>query len=184
MSTNSELRARLERLGPLRDAFRDRLFSDEVEPVLLRRIGKFQWRIDVAHRLRASGLGLKAAHTAISELAAKDWALCDIPVDGGIENLARDLLPLDVQLSRARYVADPAAFLAEVRERHKLSQRAFAAALGLDVRTLQNWEQGRNRPDAAVLTLVRLYDRHPDLVREAVFEAVAEPAAISPRPTP
>lgn len=106
-------------------------------------------------------------------MAATGWATVDIPVDGGIDELARDLPTLNVHLHRARHVTDPAAFVAEVRERHKLSQREFAASLGLDVRTLQNWEQGRNRPDAAVLTLVRLFDSNPELVREAVFEAVA-----------
>ena len=174
MSMNSELKAILERLGPIRDASQDHLsFSAETEPALLRRVGKFQWRIKVAHRLRASGLGLKAAHTAISELAEQDWTLCDIPVDGGIEDLARDLLLLDVKLLRRRSIAEPAAFIAEVRARHNLSQRVFATALGLDVRTLQNWEQGRNRPDAAVLSLVALFDRDPAAVRDAVFEAVA-----------
>jgi DNA-binding transcriptional regulator YiaG len=170
---NSELKAILERLGPIRDASQDHLsFSDVVEPAMLRRVGKFQWRIKVLHRLRASGLGLKAAHTAISELAEQDWTLCEIPVDGGIDELARDLVPLDVQLLRQRKTEQPATMIAEVRERHKLSQRDFAAALGLDVRTLQNWEQGRNRPDSAVLSLVRLFDRNPELVREAVFEPV------------
>ena len=170
---NSELRATLGRLGPIRDASQDHFsYSDTVEPVILRRVGKFQWRIKVLHRLRASGLGLKAAHTAISELAERDWAVAEIPVDGGIDDLARDLLPLDVQLLRRHKVEDPDTFIADVRGRHGLSQRDFAAALGLDVRTLQNWEQGRNRPDAAVLTLVRLFDRNPELVREAVFEPV------------
>ena len=170
---NSELRAILERLGPLRDVSRDPSFSEEVEPVLLLRVGPFPNRISVLHRLRASGLGLKEAHTAISELAERDWTLSEIPVDGGIDELARDLLPLDVKLSRQRRVEQPAAYIAKTREKHGLSQREFAAALGLDVRTLQNWEQGRNRPDSAVLSLVALFDRDPALVRDVVFAPVA-----------
>jgi DNA-binding transcriptional regulator YiaG len=173
MSMNSELKALLERLGPVRDVSQDRLFSGETEPVMLRRVGKFQSRIDVARRLRVSGLGLKAAHTAISELAEQDWTLCDIPVDGGIDDLARDLFPLDVKLLRRRHIEEPATFIATVRARHNLSQREFAAALGLDVRTLQNWEQGRNRPDPAVLSLIALFDRDPALVREIAFEPLA-----------
>jgi len=38
---------------------------------------------------------------------------------------------------------------------------------------LQNWEQGRNRPDAAALGLVMAYDKAPDLVRNAALEQVA-----------
>ena len=169
---NSELKARFARLGPVRDAAPVRSFSDELVPVLLRRTGAFRDRIAVARRLRESGLSLRSAHAAITRLASDDWAICDIPADGGIDELARDLRPLDVQVRRLRTVADPAAYIAEVRDRHGLSQREFANALGLDTRTLQNWEQGRNRPDAAVLSLVRLFDRNPDLVREAVFEPV------------
>ncbi len=170
---NSELKDLLGRLGPARDASHDRSFSSEVESVMLRRVGEFKRRIDVLRRLREAGLSLMAAHAAISELAEQDRALCDIPVDGGIDDLARDLPALGVHLHRPRHVAEPAAFIADVRARHKLSQREFASALGLDVRTLQNWEQGRNRPDCAVLSLIRLFDGNPDLVRDAVFEPVA-----------
>jgi DNA-binding transcriptional regulator YiaG len=176
---NSELKARFERLGPVRDAVLDRLFSEQCEPVMLRRTGKFDRRIDVAKRLRASGLTLRAAHSAISELAERDFALCAIPVDGGIEELARDLQPMDVALFMRRRVPEPTEFIAGVRDRWKLSQREFAAALGLDVRTLQNWEQGRNAPDAAVLALIALFDRDPALVTSVLFAPVPldEPAA-------
>ncbi len=116
---------------------------------------------------------MRAAHAAINQLAADGVALVDIPVDGGIDELARDLQPLSVHLHRRRSFPEPAAFITEVRARHKLSQREFAGALGLDVRTLQNWEQGRNRPDAAVLSLVALFDRDPALVRDVAFEPVA-----------
>jgi len=171
---NSELRALLERLGPTQAVTHDRSFSDEHESVLLRRApGPFVSAIAVAKRLFASGMQMRAAHAAINELAAVGWVVADVPIDGGIEVLARDLIPLDVQLLRRRTFPEPAGFIAEVRARHNLSQREFATSLGLDVRTLQNWEQGRNRPDAAVLSLIALFDRNPDLVRDAAFEAVA-----------
>jgi DNA-binding transcriptional regulator YiaG len=133
----------------------------------------FVTAITVARRLFAAGMQMRAAHSAINALAADNYAVVDIPVDGAIDELARDLPPLNVHLHRRRVITEPAAFIAEVRARHTLSQPAFAAALGVDVRTLQNWEQGRNRPDAAVLTLVRLFDRDPASVRDAVFEAAA-----------
>lgn len=179
MSTNFELKARIERLGPVRDAAPVRLFSDDAEAIVLRRTGRFDQRITVAQRLRASGLSLKAAHTAISELAAQDWTLCQIPVDGGIDALAQDLLPLDVALSRRRPTEQPAAFIAGVRSRHRLSQRDFAGVIGVDVRTLQNWEQGRNTPDQAVLTLITIFDRDPAAVTSALFPAEARAAPLA-----
>lgn len=176
---NSKLKAQFERLGPVRDATPDRSFSDELEPVLLRRIGRFERRIDVANRLRASGLSLKSAHATITELASRGWAICSIPVDGGIQDLARDLRPLEVALSARCHIAEPSAFIAGVRGHWEMSQREFAAALGVDLRTLQNWEQGRNAPDSAVLTLVALFDRDPALVTGALFAPIPldEPAA-------
>lgn len=47
-----------------------------------------------------------------------------------------------------------------------LSQGQFAALLGVSVRTLQEWEQGRRKPSGAALTLLRVAERHPDVLRE------------------
>ena len=174
---NAELTERFARLGPVRAAVPPRSFSSDVAPVLLSRTGAFRERIAVVHRLRNAGVSLRAAHVAITRLADQGWAICDIPVDGGIEDLAHDLPRLDVTLRRQRSIPDPGAYVAAVRDRHGLSQREFAAALGLDVRTLQNWEQGRNRPDAAVLSLVALFDRDPHLVEDVTFEPA--PASLS-----
>jgi putative transcriptional regulator len=60
-----------------------------------------------------------------------------------------------------------------VRTRHGLSRREFAEVLGLDIDRLQNWEQGRNKPDAAALNLVMAYDKSPSLIEQAALEAVA-----------
>ena len=47
-----------------------------------------------------------------------------------------------------------------------LTQARFAAALGISVRTLQGWEQGRRRPDGPGLALLRIAARHPSWIRE------------------
>jgi putative transcriptional regulator len=57
----------------------------------------------------------------------------------------------------------PAA-LRQLRRRLKLSQAAFARRYGLNLRTVQDWEQGRKIPDQAVRTLVRLIERAPDKI--------------------
>jgi DNA-binding transcriptional regulator YiaG len=62
--------------------------------------------------------------------------------------------------------------IAEVRARHGLSQRKFAELLGLDIDTLQNWEQGRNQPDPAALSLVMVFDKAPELIEQTAFDAV------------
>ncbi len=127
-------------------------------------------RISVAKRLRAAGLTLKAAHAAITRLAEADLAVCRIAEGADIPALARDLAPLDVLVYRRRCVTP--AIVAEVRARHGLSQREFAEVLGIDIDTLQNWEQGRNRPDAAALNLVMAFDKAPELIQQATLEPI------------
>jgi putative transcriptional regulator len=48
-----------------------------------------------------------------------------------------------------------------VREKTGLSQARFAALLGVSVRTLQEWEQGRRAPSGAARTLLLIADRNP-----------------------
>lgn len=47
-----------------------------------------------------------------------------------------------------------------------LSQSAFATLLGVSVRTLQDWEQGRRAPTGAAQTLLRVAVAHPEALRE------------------
>ncbi|MHB1678828.1 MAG: helix-turn-helix domain-containing protein [Sulfuriferula sp.] len=48
-----------------------------------------------------------------------------------------------------------------------LSQSQFAELMGVSVRTLQDWEQGRRNPSGAAMTLLRIAAKHPDIIREA-----------------
>jgi putative transcriptional regulator len=47
-----------------------------------------------------------------------------------------------------------------------LSQSAFAVLLGVSVRTLQDWEQGRREPSGAAKTLFRVAERYPEVLQE------------------
>jgi putative transcriptional regulator len=51
--------------------------------------------------------------------------------------------------------------VASIREKTGLSQSRFAALLGVSVRTLQDWEQGRRAPSGAARTLLLIADRIP-----------------------
>ena len=170
MSTNSELKARLARLGPTRDADPPPLFSGEPVTLILRRDGKYEQRISVLERLRIAGLTLQAAHALITRLAEADLAVCRVAEGADIPALARDLARLDVRVYRRRSLTP--SVIGEVRARHGLSQREFGEMLGIDVNTLQNWEQGRNRPDAAALNLINAFDKSPELIEQAAFEPV------------
>jgi putative transcriptional regulator len=51
--------------------------------------------------------------------------------------------------------------VASIRQKTGLSQSRFAALLGVSVRTLQDWEQGRRAPSGAARTLLMVADRNP-----------------------
>jgi putative transcriptional regulator len=55
--------------------------------------------------------------------------------------------------------------LAKVRRNMNLSRGLFARYLRTNVRTVENWEQGRAKPNAQAALLIRMVQRFPDTVR-------------------
>ncbi len=56
----------------------------------------------------------------------------------------------------------------KIREKLHKSQTEFAHMIGVSVDTLQNWEQGRRRPEGPALALLRIADVSPKAVMEAL----------------
>ena len=56
----------------------------------------------------------------------------------------------------------------QIRASYGLSQSEFAALLGVSIKTLQNWEQGRRSPLGAARVLLHVADKHPDAVWDVV----------------
>lgn len=55
--------------------------------------------------------------------------------------------------------------LTNLRKQLNLSRGVLAGYLRTNVRTLENWEQGRAKPNAQAALLIRLVQRYPDTVR-------------------
>lgn len=55
--------------------------------------------------------------------------------------------------------------LFELRETLHISRAVFADYLRTNVRTLENWEQGRAKPNAQAAVLIRMVQRYPDTVK-------------------
>ena len=56
--------------------------------------------------------------------------------------------------------------LVRVRLKSGVSQAQFAAALGVSKRTLEQWEQGRREPSGAAKQLLKIAERHPEVLIE------------------
>ncbi|MHC8508608.1 MAG: helix-turn-helix domain-containing protein [Rhodospirillales bacterium] len=61
--------------------------------------------------------------------------------------------------------------LRALRKRLKLSRQKFADRFGLNVRAVQDWEQGRRMPDRAARVLLKVIEHNPKAVEAALADA-------------
>jgi putative transcriptional regulator len=54
------------------------------------------------------------------------------------------------------------------RKKLRISQTKFAHLIGVSVDTLQNWEQGRRRPEGPALALLKVAEAAPETVMKAL----------------
>jgi putative transcriptional regulator len=90
-------------------------------------------------------------------------------MDSEMEQFQSDLLASVRQMKAgkaARSTEVRLSFAAEARAKVGISQTAFALLLGVSLRTLQDWEQGRRQPTGAAQTLLRVASQHPEALRD------------------
>ena len=54
----------------------------------------------------------------------------------------------------------------DIRRKLNLSQSAFAGLMGVSLRTVQDWEQGRRQPSGPAQSLLRIAEQHPEVFME------------------
>jgi len=89
-------------------------------------------------------------------------------IDPEMQAFQADLLEAvrDMKAGRAaRTTQVELAAAADARARVGMSQTQFAELMGVSVRTLQNWEQGRSHPSGAARTLIRVAMTAPEVLR-------------------
>lgn len=70
------------------------------------------------------------------------------------------------ELEPSRVTVVPEPDVKEIRHAYRLSQAKFAALLGISRATLQNWEQGRRRPEGPARRLLQVASRHPEAFKD------------------
>ncbi|MAT97022.1 MAG: transcriptional regulator [Anaerolineaceae bacterium] len=66
---------------------------------------------------------------------------------------------------KSRELSEPS-LPAEIRKKLGLSQAAFAGLMGVSLRTIQDWEQGRREPSGPAKSLLRIAEQHPSIFLE------------------
>lgn len=65
----------------------------------------------------------------------------------------------------------PASRIKAIRKRYAKSTRAFEKRFGIPAATMNNWEQGRRKPDPAARILLKAIDLEPEAVEKAAHAA-------------
>ena len=91
-------------------------------------------------------------------------------------DLAEDILQAvcEMKANKVHVVISP---VIEARKKTGLSQSQFAALLGVSIRTLQGWEQGRKQPSGAARTLLAIASVNPKAILEAANQHMVSAGA-------
>jgi putative transcriptional regulator len=84
----------------------------------------------------------------------------------GVREMKRHMAGRPVRGARTTELAEPD--IRAIREAAKISQSQFAKLIGVNVRTLQNWEQHRTRPTGPARALLKIVASNPKSAIEAL----------------
>jgi len=76
-----------------------------------------------------------------------------------VQDMGRHMRDEKVAGARVIKVREPN--VRAIRRKSGLSQSQFAALIGVNLRTLQNWEQGRTRPTGPARAFLRIVEKNP-----------------------
>src|ERR1700730_12174480 len=116
--------------------------------------------VSIARLLKKRGMSLRKAHETLDRLAARETVAVELYADDA-STLISEFSDLGV---KAYPIMPPQVDAKQVRERLGLTQAEFALRFCLELDTVQNWEQGRYRPDPAAQLLLSIIETDPKFV--------------------
>lgn len=174
--TNVELKEVFGRLGPVQDVDQNR--SGSRESLVLRPEGAVS-AINVIAATRAlarCGIRLLKAKRAVESVIADGEVILDLPKVDSRDRLASNLAAAGMRpeflrkkpLIKSKDVSKK--WVRKVREVAGLTQEQFALAYGVDLKTLQKYEQGDSVPAASILSYLQMIEADPQAVKRMRIE--------------
>jgi len=120
---------------------------------------------ELIHDTRDLPYTYKGETTVIPAVTADFCPACDESITDmpETERVMREMQAFNKQVNAA--IVDPS-FIASVRKKLDLGQREAAEIFGGGVNAFSRYENGKTKPPLALVKLLRLLDRHPDLLKE------------------
>jgi HTH-type transcriptional regulator/antitoxin MqsA len=107
----------------------------------------------------------KGERTTLPKVTGDFCAACDESVLGAAESCRTMQLMLSFTKQVNAAFIDPG-FIASVRKKLDLDQREAAEIFGGGVNAFSRYENGKTKPPLALVKLLKVLDRHPDLLSE------------------
>jgi HTH-type transcriptional regulator/antitoxin MqsA len=120
---------------------------------------------ELIHDTRDLPYTYKGETTVIPAVTAEFCPACDESITemDETERVMREMQAFNKQVNAA--IVDPA-FIVNVRKKLDLGQREAAEIFGGGINAFSRYENGKTKPPLALVKLLKLLDRHPDLLNE------------------
>jgi putative transcriptional regulator len=162
--TSLSLKARFERLGPVAGVNRNPSGSSVGLELQLLSPQSFMRPVDAALLLATNGLSLLSAKRALESLLKSGLVRIELSSVPDADGLVAELQMLGIG---AIVLSEKSVDVRQLRTKLNLTQKQFALNFGIELDTLQNWEQGKRAPDKTAMSYLRVIDRAPDVARKA-----------------
>lgn len=120
---------------------------------------------ELVHDTRDLPYTYKGETTTIAAVTADFCPACAESITDMVETerVMREMQAFNKQVNAA--IVDPA-FIVNVRKKLDLGQREAAEIFGGGINAFSRYENGKTKPPLALVKLLKLLDRHPDLLNE------------------
>lgn len=119
----------------------------------------------LVHDTRDLRYTYKGESTILPEVTGDFCPACGEAVLDAEESARTSALMLEFNKEVNASIVDPA-FIASVRKKLKLDQREAAEIFGGGVNAFSRYENGKTKPPLALVKLLKVLDRHPELLDE------------------